>query len=102
MSLIQYQQATYATQLRDQLELAGCQARVAALVSRAIGELIDHVTRVEDDLKREIKDKAFRASMRRSELSAAKREAFDRFIGATLIVIAAAVACGVVLIALSR
>lgn len=102
MSLIQYQQATYASQLRDQLELAGCQARVAALVSRAVGELIDHVARVEDDLERDIKDKDFRASMRRSELSAAKREAFDRFVGATLIVTAVAVACGVALIALFR
>ena len=26
MSLIQYQRATYAVQLRDQLELAGCDA----------------------------------------------------------------------------
>jgi hypothetical protein len=41
MSLIQYQQATHAVQLRSQLELAGCQSAVAAIVSRAIGELID-------------------------------------------------------------
>jgi hypothetical protein len=87
MSLIQYQQATYASQLRDQLELAGCETRVAAVVSRAVGDLIDHVARAQDDQK--------------NEMSAAKRELFNRFIGITLFVMAAAIVSGV-LIALFR
>ena len=87
MSLIQYQQATYAVQLRDQLELAGCDARVAALVSRAVGELIEHVSHAGSDMRRDIE-------MRRRDL-------FDRFIGVTLFVMAAAVVSGV-LIALLR
>ena len=87
MSLIQYQQATYALQLRDQLELAGCDARVAALVSRAVGELIEHVSHAGCDMRRDIE-------MRRREL-------FDRFIGVTLLAMAVAVVSGV-LIALFR
>ena len=54
MSLIQYQQATYAGQLRDQLELAGCETRVAAIVSRAVGELIDHVSQAETGTRRDM------------------------------------------------
>jgi hypothetical protein len=87
MSLIQHQQATYAIQLRDQLELAGCDARVAALISRAVGELIEHVSHARSDMRRDIE-------MRRRDL-------FDRFIGITLLVMAAAVVNGV-LIALLR
>ena len=87
MSLIHYQQATYAVQLRDQLELAGCDARVAALVSRAVGELIEHVSHTGSDMRRE------------SEMR--KRDLLDRFIGVTVLVMAAAVVSGV-LIALLR
>ena len=36
MSLIHYQQTTYAVQLRAQFEVASCDARVATLVSRVI------------------------------------------------------------------
>ena len=96
MSLIQYQQATYAGQLRDQLELAGCDARVAALVSRVIGDLIDHVSHAESDLRRDINEAEERASRRASELSAFKRDQFDRFIGVTLFIMAVAVVCGVI------
>lgn len=87
MSLIQYQQATYAVQLRDQLELAGCDARIAALVSRAVGEVIEHVSHVGSDMRRDIE-------MRRRDL-------LDRFIGITVLVMAVAVVSGV-LIALFR
>jgi hypothetical protein len=96
MSLIQYQQATYAGQLRDQLELAGCDARVAALVSRVIGELIDHVSHAEGDLRRDINEAEARAARRASELSAFKRDQFYRFIGVTLFIMAVAVVCGVI------
>lgn len=104
MSLIQYQQASYASQLRVQLELAGCETRVAAIVSRAIGELIDHVSQAESEMKRDIKEREFHASMRNSELNAVKRELFDRFIGVMLFIMAAAVVSAVlgVLIALFR
>ena len=95
MSLIHYQQATYAVQLRAQLEVAGCDARVATLVSRVIGEMIDHVSDVERDLKRDINETESRASRRACELSALKRDMFDRFIGVMLFVMAAAVICGV-------
>jgi hypothetical protein len=101
MSLIQYQQATYAIQLREQLERAGCDARVAALMSRAVGELIDHVSQAESELKRDIKEKVFHASMRMSDVSAFKRDLFDRFVGVTLFVLAVAIVVGV-LIALFR
>lgn len=87
MSLIQYQQATYAVQLRDQLELAGCDARVAALLSRAVGEVIEHVSHVGCDMRRDIE-------MR-------KRDLLDRFIGVTVLVMAVAIVSGV-LIALFR
>ena len=95
MSLIQYQQASYATQLRDQLELAGCEKRVAAIVSRAVGELIDHVTQAEESVRRDIKQKELEASMRGSELSMYKRDLFDRSIGVMLFIMAAAVVSGV-------
>jgi len=101
MSLIQYQQASYAIQLRDQLELAGCETRVAAIASRAVGELIDHVAHAEDSMRRDIKEKELHASMRSSELTAVKRELFDRFMGVTLFVMTAAIVSGV-LIALFR
>jgi len=94
MSLIQYQQATYAIQLRDQLELAGCDSRVAALVSRAVGELIDHVSQAETGMRREIE-------MRKLDASAIKRDLFDRFMGVTVLVLTVAIVSGV-LIALCR
>lgn len=94
MSLIQYQQATYATQLRDQLELAGCDSRVAALLSRAVGELIDHVSQAETGVTRQIE-------MRKLDASAFKRDLFDRFMGVTVLVLTVAIVSGV-LIALFR
>jgi len=104
MSLIHYQQASYATQFRDQLELAGCEARVAAVMSRVVGELIDHVAQAEDNIRRDIKEKEHQAAMRSSELSAFKRDLFDRSIGVMLFIMAAAVVSGVlgVLITLFR
>jgi hypothetical protein len=81
MSLIQYQQTTYAVQLRDQLELAGCEARVATLVSRAVGDLIDHVSHVGSDMRRDME-------MRRRDL-------LDRFIRVAVLVMAVAVVSGV-------
>lgn len=104
MSLIQHQQATYAIQLRTRLEQAGCDTRVAAIAACAVGELIDHVTQAEERVRRDIGEKVFEASMRGNELSQYKRELFDRFVGGTLLVMAAAVvACVVgVLIAMFR
>lgn len=104
MSFIHYQQASYATQLRGELERAGCETRVAAVVSRAVGELIDHVTQAEEKVRREIKDKEFQASMRGNELTVYKHDLFDRFVGGTLLVMAIAIVSGVlgVLIALFR
>ena len=95
MSLIQYQQASYATQFRDQLELAGCETRVAAVMSRVVGELIDHVAQAEDDMRRDIEERERQAAMRSSELSAFKRALFDRAIGVMLFTMAVAVVCGV-------
>lgn len=94
MSLIQYQQATYAIQLRDQLELAGCDARVAALVSRTVGELIDHVSQAETAMRRDME-------MRKLDANARKRDRFDRVMGVTMLVLTAAIVSGV-LIALFR
>ncbi len=101
MSLIQYQQASYAGRLREQLELAGCETKIATLVARAVGELIDHVSQAEEGMRRDMKEKELQASMRDSSLNAARRDLFDRFVGVTLVVMAAAVASGV-LIALLR
>jgi hypothetical protein len=101
MSLIRYQQATYAVQLRDQLEMAGCNARVSALVSRAVGELIDHVLQAEVEMRRDIKDRELRASFRTSETNAFKRYFFDRVISVTVLVLTVAIVVGV-LIALFR
>ena len=95
MSLIQYQQASYATQFRDQLELAGCETRVAAVMSRVVGELIDHVAQAEADMRRDIEERERRAAMRSSELNAFKRAMFDRAIGVMLLTMAVAVVCGV-------
>lgn len=86
MSLIQYQQATYATRLRDQLEMAGCDPRIAAVVSKAIGELIEHVSHAGSDMRRDIE-------MR-------KRDQLDRFIGITVLVLGVAAVVSGVLIAL--
>jgi len=97
MSIIQYQEASYACHVRDQLELAGCETRIAAVVSRAVGELIDHVARAQDDIRRDIQEAEFHASERKSELIIARRESFDRFIGTTIFVMAAAVVCGVLI-----
>lgn len=94
MSLIQYQQATYAIQLRDQLELAGCDARVAALVSRTVGELIDHVSQAETAVRRDME-------MRKLDATALKRDLFDRFMGVTVLVLTVTIVSGV-LIALFR
>jgi outer membrane murein-binding lipoprotein Lpp len=101
MSLIQYQQATYVSHLRDQLELAGCESRVAAIVSRAIGDLIDHVASAQCDLQREITTLDIQRSMRASEVSAAKRESLERIVGTTVFVMTVAIVSGV-LIALFR
>ena len=101
MSLIQYQQATYAVQLRDQLEMAGCDTRVAAVFSRAIGDLIDHVSRAECDMRRDIKESERLASMRSSDVNTIKRNLFCSFIGATVLVLTVAVVSAVH-IALSR
>jgi hypothetical protein len=108
MSLIQYQRASYAGLLRDQLELAGCESRVATVVSRAFGELIDHIASAEADLRRDMQNRELQASMQSStarshgaEVSAAKRELFDRFVGVAVFVMAVALVCGV-LIALFR
>ena len=101
MSLIQYQQATYAVQLRDQLELAGCDARVAALLSRTVGELIDHVSQAESEIQRKIQENDYRAATRTSDAKAFRRDVFDRCVGLTVLVLAAAIVVGV-LIALLR
>ena len=101
MSLIQYQQATYAIQLRAQLERAGCETQVAALVSRAVGELVDHVAEAQSNLKREIKENDFQRSLRATHLDAFKRDLFDRFMGVTVLALGVAVVIGV-LIALFR
>ena len=94
MSLIQYQRATYAGHLRDQLALAGCDAKVAALVARAVGELIDHVAHAESQVRLEVIAEA-------GEVGAFKRDLFDRFMGVTVLVLVVAAVSGV-LIALFR
>ena len=101
MSLIRYQQATYAVQLRDQLDMAGCNARVSAIVSRAVGELIDHVLQAEVEMQRDIKEKELRASIRTNEANAFKRDFFDRAIGVAVLVLTVAIVVGV-LVALFR
>ena len=101
MSLIRYQQATYAGQLRDQLDMAGCNARVSAIVSRAVGELIDHVLQAEVEMKRDIKERELRASVRTSEANTFKRDFFDRVIGVAVLVLTVAIVVGV-LVALFR
>ena len=101
MSLIRYQQATYAVQLRDQLDMAGCNARVSAIVSRAVGELIDHVLQAEVEMQRNIKERELRASVRTSESKAFKRDFFDRVIGVAVLVLTVAIVVGV-LVALFR
>ena len=101
MSLIRYQQATYAVQLRDQLDMAGCNARVSAIVSRAVGELIDHVLQAEVEMQRDIKERELRASVRTNEANAFKRDFFDRVIGVAVLVLTVAIVVGV-LVALFR
>lgn len=101
MSLIQYREASYAIQLREQLEVAGCEAKVAAIVSRTVGELIDHLAQALDDLRREAKDKDFEASVRRREIVGARSEVFERLMGITLFVLAVALVVGI-LVALFR
>jgi len=74
MSLIQYQQATYAIQLRSQLELAGCEPAVAGIVARAIGELIDHLSQLERDIQR-------KSSINEYDLSLHRRDPLECLIG---------------------
>ena len=97
MSLIRYQQATYAVQLRDQLEMAGSNATVSALVSRAVGELIDHVLQAEVEMRRDIKERELRASVRTSEANAFKRDFFDRVIGVAVLVLTVVIVVGVLI-----
>jgi hypothetical protein len=97
MSLIRYQQATYAVQLRDQLEMAGCNARVSTLVSRAVGELIDHVLQAEVEMRRDIKERELRASVRTSEAKAFKRDFFNRVIGVAVLVLTVVIVVGVLI-----
>ena len=87
MSMIQYREASYALHLREGLEQAGTTARAAALVSQALGDLIDHLDERTDRL---------RADFQR-DLAAARREAFDRTVAVTLIVMIVALACGVLI-----
>jgi hypothetical protein len=101
MSLIQYQQSTYAVQLRSDLERAGCDAPVAALLSRAVGELIDHVRYAESEIRHVITESDLRSSIRSSGRNAVRTDPFDRFMGAILVGLLAAIACGV-LVALNR
>ena len=101
MSLIQYREASYAIQLREQLELAGCESKVAAIVSRTVGELIDHLAQALDDLQREAKGKDFDTSLRQREITAARSEVFERLMGITLFVLAVALVVGI-LVALFR
>ncbi|WP_140637258.1 hypothetical protein [Methylibium rhizosphaerae] len=95
MSMIHYRQASYATQLREQLELAGCESKVAAIVSRTVGELIDHLAQALDDLRREAKDKDFETSMRQHEVESARSGVFERLMGITLFVLAVALVVGI-------
>ena len=97
MSLIRYQQATYAVQLRDQLDMAGCNARVSAIVSRTVGELIDHVLQAEVEMQRDIKDRELRASVRTNEANAFKRDFFDRLIGVAVLVLTVAIVVDVLM-----
>ncbi|WP_140636929.1 hypothetical protein [Methylibium rhizosphaerae] len=101
MSLIQYREASYAGQLREQLEQAGCESKIAALVSRTVGELIDHVTQAQEDLRREVNNQQFELSMRRREIDVAKGEVLQRLAGITLFVLAASLVVGI-LVALFR
>lgn len=95
MSMIEYQEATYAITLREQLEIAGCEARVAAIVSRAIGELIDHVKQSEDDTRRELKDLERRSTTHPIERRAASDALLTRAVIFAVIVMAASITAGV-------
>lgn len=97
MSLIQYQPATYAGHLREQLELAGCESRVAAIVARTVGELIDHVSRTESDIRRDMARSPIEASFRDSNMRAARRDLIDRAIGVSVFVMAVVVTGAVML-----
>ena len=100
MSLIRYQQATYAVQLRDQLEMAGCNARVSAIVSRAVGELIDHVLQAEVEMRRDMNEKDLYAFMRTNDANrknAFKRDLFEWVIGVAVLVLAVSIVVGVLL-----
>jgi hypothetical protein len=94
MSLIQYQEATYAMRLREQLELAGCEARVAATVSRAVGELIDHMKRSEVDLQRQMKEIERRTSTTAAGQRGNARDVLDRLVVVTVIVMAVTITAG--------
>ena len=95
MSLIRYQQATYAVQMRDQLDMAGCNTRVSAIVSRAVGELIDHMLQAEVEMRRDIKESELRASVRASEPNGVRRDFFDRLIGVAVLVLTVVIVVGV-------
>ena len=101
MSLIRYQQAAYAGHLRDQLEMAGCNARVSALVSRAVAELIDLVLQAEVDIKREMKERGMHASIRTDAAASVKhtyrRDFFDWVISIASLVLAVSIVVGVLL-----
>lgn len=97
MSLIRYQQATYAGHLRDQLEMAGCNARVSTLVSRAVGELLDHVLQAEVEMRRDIKENELRASVRTSEAKAFTRDFFDRAVSVAVLAMTVVIVVGVLI-----
>jgi hypothetical protein len=102
MSPIQYQQASYAIRLRDRLEMAGCDARVATVISNAVGELIDHVSQAESDVRRDIKRTEFGESLRATDIGVARQNRFDHFMAVTLVLLLVSVVSAVVLALLRR
>lgn len=92
MNLIQFQQATYAVRLRDQLELAGCDTRVAAVISRTVGELVDHVADTERELKRAAIDRDLRASVAAAAL---RPDPVERVIAVFVLTLVAVIAGGI-------
>ena len=73
---------------------------MAAVVSQAVGELIDHVSSVQHDARHDPRQGESLASARTSDATAHKRWPYDVFVGVTVLALVLTIVAGIFILLL--
>lgn len=92
--MIEYYRSTWPFEVREDLRSAGCEEKVAAVVAKALAELVDHVAHEGERIERD-------AASRRLARSHAETDFTGKLLAIGVIVLTLALCAGV-LVALYR